>query len=450
MDTTTTDLDFDVLVIGAGAGGATGAALAAHRGYRTLLVEAKERVGGRASTREVDGFLLNTGALAIEIGGPVDQVRTLIGRPLELYVPKPATVLLWGHRVFNAETGLNGWARRSAPELLAMAARIPRFEPAPGQSLTEWLNLFTHNKAIHNLADNIAGAFFAAAGSDLPAEVFLAYLSKGSAFKKIGFAPSGTIEVWKPCADYVAQRGGQVWLSSTVESLTVSQDGTVNGAVVRRDDRYGEPITVSAAAVISDIGPLATAQLAPSDALPAGYLEDVRAKTDPSAIITIHFASDKPLTRWSGLALAASSRRLTYAANYSDPAQRRAPEGWYLYSGAATPRPARGEFDLENEIELLKADLRDYFPGFDDSKILAVDVTAHDWPAQRAITGYDLPIDTPIHNLWNVGDGVKRYPEAGTSACAVTAQLAVEKLTAYYPSRSRRQRVGTGEVADTW
>jgi phytoene dehydrogenase-like protein len=435
MSTTPTDLHFDALVIGAGAGGTTAAALLAHRGYRTLLVEAKERIGGRASTREVDGFLLNTGALAIEIGGPVDQVRTQIGKPLELYVPQPATVLLWGHRVFNAETGLNGWARRSAPQILALAARIRRFEPAPGQSLTDWLNRFTHNKRIHNLADNIAGAFFAAAGSDLPAEVFLAYLSKGSAFKKIGFAPGGTIEVWKPFAEYVAERGGQVWLNSTVESLTFAGDGTVSGALIRRDDRNGAQVTVSAGAVISDIGPLATGQLAPPEALPAGYLDDVRAKTDPSAIITIHFASDKPLTAWSGLALAASSRRLTYAANYSDTAQRRAPQGWYLYSGASTPRPARGEFDLENETALLKADLRDYFPGFNDAEILAVDVTAHDWPAQRAITGYDLPIDTPIHNLWNVGDGVKRYPEAGTSACAATAQLAVAKLTANHPPR---------------
>jgi phytoene dehydrogenase-like protein len=432
MSTTESDLHFDALVIGAGAGGTTAAALLAHRGYRTLLVEAKERVGGRASTREVDGFALNTGALAIEIGGPVDQTRTLIGKPLDLYVPKPATVLVWGHRDVNAETGPIGWARGAAPQLLALASKVPGFKPAPGQSLTDWLSRFTRSKKIHNLVDNVAGAFFAAAGSDVPAEVFLAYMSKGSAFKKIGFAPGGTIEVWKPFADYVVERGGEVWTDAAVESLTFAEDGTASGAVIRRGDQQ---VTVSARAVISNIGPLATAQLAPAEALPAGYLEGVRAKTDPSAIITIHFASQQPLTRWTGLALAASSRRLTYAGNYSDPAQRRAPAGWYLYSGASTPRPARGEFDLNNEIELLKADLRDCFPGFDGAKILAVDVTAHEWPAQRAVTGYDLPIETPIRNLWNVGDGVKRFPEAGTSACAVTAQLAVEQLAEKYPLR---------------
>jgi hypothetical protein len=128
------------------------------------------------------------------------------------------------------------------------------------------------------------------------------------------------------------------------------------------------------------------------------------------------------------------SRRLAYVGNFSAPQQRRAPEGWYLYSGASVPRPARGEFDLEKEKELLLADLRDQFPGFDDARILAWDVTAHEWPAQRAITGFDLPVETPVGNLWNVGDGVKPWAEAGTAACAETARIVVEQIASRYPA----------------
>ncbi|KUI34258.1 hypothetical protein AU194_18110 [Mycobacterium sp. GA-2829] len=311
--------------------------------------------------------MLNTGALVVEIGGPVDQSRSLIGKPLDLYVPKPALTLLWKNREFNAETGPFGWARAVGPQLLAKIAKFPRFTPTPSQSTTDWLNRFSRNRELHNLVDNLVGSIFAASGADLPAEAFLAYMSEGSAFKKVGFAPGGTIEVWKPFAEYVVERGGEVWLNSKVESLTVNTGGTVDGAVIRpRED----PVTVSARVVISDIGPLATAELIPQAALPAGYLDEVRENNDPSAIITIHFASQKPLTRWDGLALAATSRRLTYAGNFSDPAQRRAPAGCYLYSGASTPRPARGEFDVDREVDLLKADLRDYFPGFDEARIL--------------------------------------------------------------------------------
>ena len=60
---------FDVLVIGAGAGGMAAAGRLQALGYRTLLVERHDRVGGRASTREVDGFRI------VNPGSPTDRRR---------------------------------------------------------------------------------------------------------------------------------------------------------------------------------------------------------------------------------------------------------------------------------------------------------------------------------------------------------------------------------------
>lgn len=426
----TAEPDFDALVIGAGVGGVSAAARLAHRGYRTLLSESCDRIGGRASTREVDGFLVNTGALVIEVGGPVDTTLREVGKPLDLYVPRPATVLHSGRRDFNADGGLIGRSRSAIPRLLKILTKVfPPLRPRHGQSVTEWLNRLTRNKSVHKLVNNVVGAMFAASGDDLPADVFVDYFAEGSAFKKIGFAPGGTIEVWKPLADVIVENGGEVWLNSTVRSLTFGTDNLVNGAVI---DHGGTPVTVQAPVVVSNTGPLATAELAGVENLPSGYLDEVRHATDPAAIITVHFASRKPLTTFDGLALIAKSRRLVYAGNFSAAEQRQAPEGWYLYSGASVPRPARGEFDLEIEKELLLADLREQFPGFGDARILAVDVTAHDWPAQRAITGYDLPVHTPISNLWNVGDGVKLGSQAGTAACAETARVVVDQIIARY------------------
>jgi phytoene dehydrogenase-like protein len=418
-------------VIGAGASGVCAAARLAHQGYRTLLVEARDRVGGRASTREIDGFLVNTGALVIEIGGGVEATLREVGKSLDLYVPKPATVLRWAGRDFNADTGPIGWGRSAAPRLLQLFTHaFPWLQPRRGQSVTSWLNRITRSKTVHKLVDNVVGAMFAASGEDLPADVFLHYFAQGSAFKKIGFAPGGTIEVWKPLADAVVENGGQVWLNSTVKQLTIGAHGQVDGAIVERD---GEHLTVRAKVVVSDIGPLATVALAGADNLPPGYADRVARATDPSAIITVHFASQTPLANFGGLALIAKSRRLVYVANFSAPEQRRTPAGWYLYCGASVPRPARGQFDLDAEKRLLLADLREQFPGFDAATILAINVTAHDWPAQRAITGYDQPVITPIPNLWNVGDGAKLWGQAGTAACAENACVVVEQILTYYP-----------------
>jgi hypothetical protein len=50
------------------------------------------------------------------------------------------------------------------------------------------------------------------------------------------------------------------------------------------------------------------------------------------------------------------------------------------------------------------------------------------------VAGFDLPHDTPIANLWNVGDGVKEYANGGTTACAETAQLVARQVAERYPA----------------
>ena len=71
--------EFDVVVIGAGAGGLFTAARLAHQGYRTLVVESFDKVGGRASTDEIDGFKVNNGAIVIEVGGITQQTCEEVG-----------------------------------------------------------------------------------------------------------------------------------------------------------------------------------------------------------------------------------------------------------------------------------------------------------------------------------------------------------------------------------
>lgn len=138
---------------------------------------------------------------------------------------------------------------------------------------------------------------------------------------------------------------------------------------------------------------------------------------------------------------------MVYAANFSAPELGRAPPGWYFYCGASVPHPPCGAFDEDKEKALLLEDLHEHFPGFDEARIVAIDVTAHDWPAQRAVAGYDLPRDTPIANLWNVGDGVKPWAQGGTASCAEVARLVVADIQARYPLRILSPATGQGQPA---
>src|ERR1700740_3383733 len=106
MDMSTTQ--FDAIVIGAGAGGLFTAARLAQRGYRTLVVERLDKIGGRASTDDIDGFKVNNGAIVIEVGGITQQTCEEVGAPFDIREPKPALLYRIGGKDVDVTCGRGG------------------------------------------------------------------------------------------------------------------------------------------------------------------------------------------------------------------------------------------------------------------------------------------------------------------------------------------------------
>ncbi len=71
--------EYDVVVVGAGPGGLSAAAVLVEAGAQVLVVERESRHGGRASTVEMDGFLVPTGATGMELGGQMEGLITRLG-----------------------------------------------------------------------------------------------------------------------------------------------------------------------------------------------------------------------------------------------------------------------------------------------------------------------------------------------------------------------------------
>jgi phytoene dehydrogenase-like protein len=427
---------FDAIVIGAGAGGLLTAARLTHRGYRTLVVERLEHVGGRASTRDFDGFKVNNGAIVIEVEGITQQTFEEVGAEFNVRRPAPPILYRVGGKDVDVTGG--GWGfllsklTRQGAKLVGglAAARTDDGLPQEQLSTADWVAKYTKNESVHGIFRNMCGSVFAVGSEELPAKVFLTYFTRKSAFKKFGFCPAGTIGIWRSLAEMITAGGGAVWLSSEVRSLTVA-DGRVSGAVIERD---GETVDVGARIAVSDVGPAATVRLVGEQHLPADYLDAVSRGDRPCAMISVNFASRQRLIDAPGMLSFAKTRRLCYVANFTDTCPEMAPEGWHLYVGTSVPKPAVGSFDAAAETEFLMADLRDEIAGFDGARILSTVVTRDDWPPQRAVAGFDLPNVTPIANLWNVGDGVKEYANGGTTACAETAKLVVDQIVARYPA----------------
>lgn len=81
----------DTIVLGAGVAGLTVAHDLAGRGYRVLVLEASERLGGVASGIEVDGLALDAGAESFATrGGAVAELAAELGLGDDIVSPNPA------------------------------------------------------------------------------------------------------------------------------------------------------------------------------------------------------------------------------------------------------------------------------------------------------------------------------------------------------------------------
>jgi phytoene desaturase len=227
----------------------------------------------------------------------------------------------------------------------------------------------------------------------------------------------------------VRRHGGEVWLNSAVAEIHTT-DGRVTGATIERD---GQPVEVNAPVVVSNVGPAATLDLVGQENLPFDYVQQVKDKNRPCSMISVNFASQKPLLDLPGLLSFGVTRRLCYVANFTATCPEMAPPGWHLYVGTGVPKPSIGDFDERAETELVLADLHEQIPGFDEARILNIAVTRDEWPPQRAVAGFDMPYATPLGGLWNVGDAVKEYANGGTTACAETAKLVVDEIVQRHP-----------------
>lgn len=430
---TSAQQQFDAVVIGAGAGGLFTAARLAKNGYRTLVVERLDKVGGRASTDDIDGFKVNTGAIVIEVGGITEETCQEVGARFDIREPQPPIL----YRIAGTDVDVTGggWGfllgkltRQGAKLVKGIgAARNDSGLPEDELSTADWVSKYTKNEGVHGIFRNMCASVFAVGSEDLPARVFLTYFTRKSAFKRFGFHPEGTIGLWRALADVVEANGGQVWLSTPVRKI-YSDGDTITGIEVTRD---GESVRIDAPVVVSNVGPAATVALIGEDTVPPDYQDLVKKADRPTSMISVNFASQERLIEVPGMLSFAKSRRLAYIANFTEICPEMAPEGWNLYVGTAVPKNPTGDFDEAAETEFLLQDLRDNIDNFDErARILNIAITRDDWPPQRAVSGYDLTHDTPFNGLWNVGDGVKEYANGGTTACAETAKIVVDKIVA--------------------
>jgi phytoene dehydrogenase-like protein len=413
-----------VVVVGGGLAGLSAAAFAARAGAQVSLLERMSEPGGRARTRNDQGFLFNMGPHALYRGGAaMAALRELGINPAGGSAPTSGALALRAGRMHALPGGLvslltTGLLRLPAKlELARLLASLPRLDAATldGVSLATYLQRSLRHAGTREVVAAIVRLTgYANAPEELSAGAAIAQLKLGLD-PGVRYLDGG----WQSLVDALAQsaRAAGVTLRSGVRVERVEHDGNVRALLLADGER------IACDAVILALGPDEASALVDEGRNP--FLAAAAKACLPVRAACLDLGLTRlPLPERS-FALGIDSA--TYFSVHSA-AAKLAPEGTALVQAARYLAP--DESPTREELETgFDAMLDLVQPGWRKltvtRRLLRELVVVHDLPraTRGGLAGRTAGVVDGIGNLWLAGDWVG--PTGMLSdACFASARLA--------------------------
>lgn len=414
------------VVVGAGVGGLCAAARLAAAGWAVTITERLRHVGGRWSTRVVDGFKLPTGAFLIAMDDPLAETFGDLGIDFPVRAIEDRTAYLVGGEVVG--TGEHGGMRALVSAsaavdgsdahavMAAIRGALSGDEPASGEPLPAWLAERGAGPRVVGAIQALVQAFMGLNAQEVTAVAFFDYLKATAGRGRHGIPPEGSLRLAQNLADYVEASGGTVILGASAQHFLT--DGRRVTGVQLRDGTE-----LHADLVVSDVGVVATATMLPRElatALPAA--QDIRSAPG----IACFWAVERPYYDVPALVVT-GTRCVCLVTTPTLVAPELAPDGWHYMETISTFTSSEDDSDPKGEMARHLADVDDLLPGWRDRGRLLQSATFRgSWPVYRSWPGTDPQDRFPLDGLALVGDSVKPHGWPGTGASAESARLVVE------------------------
>lgn len=310
---------FDCIIIGTGCGGSAAAALSAHNGKKTLVLEKNSIVGGRCATHEIKGFKMDHGHLfARGPKGPHGELLRIVGckdlipsfiRGTNL--PQKVRILdkeflMQGHAKTRVEANLKllnhfrqfNFSIREWVQMvrLFMAVAVPnekKTRELDDVSINDWLAKYTSNKYLKAILGAMGAVSFGALPYEASAGEMIRSWRTSLKEASMGYPINGEGAAAIPKSFLrAAQRlGAEIRLETPVERIVVKK-GRATGVII--DGKM-----IPAGMVISNIGLRETTlHLVGKKHFEKNFLDYIKGLKYSYGGISLKYALDKPVIKW--------------------------------------------------------------------------------------------------------------------------------------------------------
>ncbi|NVM27403.1 MAG: NAD(P)/FAD-dependent oxidoreductase [Candidatus Helarchaeota archaeon] len=470
--------DFNAIVIGTGIGGSACAALLAHAGFKTLVLEKNERVGGMSSSYEKEGFIIDsaihvfssgmkgrfgkilkkvecrdylkfvniTDRTALRALGQKGYTRLAFNPATLSSSQKEAPTFKDSQQVDLSKMGFN---RDDMKVLMRIMGNILQTSKKKLKKMYEeqltfenYLKKFNPSGGIKSLLAFLTGGMFGLAPRNASAPELIQGLTEWVVTNDLSYPIGGAIAVPQAFLKAVTRYGGEVRTNTPVEKIII-EDGKAKGVIVK-----GKPIT--SRVVISNAGIKPTVRsLVGRQHFEKEYVDKVEGLKPSYSAVTFKFALQEPIIDhhvfvnlyYGDLSVFGEKERtpggpkatgfMTIIPTNADP--NLAPPGHQLVI-FGTLAPAHS-MDWKAFTDHYYQDILKFYPDIED-KTLFMDITtpldlakmsgkAFGPIETTALTPdqsgpYRISSELPIENLFVVGD------TAGTNTHGIGTQLAAD------------------------